>query len=92
MTPDHLFAPFDTALEDFHRAGGKRIVAIRAPRQVVEQFKTAFPVAPERELRYQEAPVHLVESQDVVSIRGTTSVGHAFEWPEPDMAWAAQDA
>jgi hypothetical protein len=27
-----------------------------------------------------------------VSVRGKTSVGHVFEWPEPDLEWSAQDA
>ena len=91
-TTDLRFSPYDEAIHDFHQAGGKRVLAIRTPRRQLDEFRQAFPAQADGELAYQESPVQLVESQDVVSVRGTTSVGHMFEWPEPDMAWAAQDA
>ena len=86
------FAPFATAVEEFLAADGRRITAIRAPRRYLDQFKAAFPAETAGELRYQDAPVQLVDTQTIVSVRGTTSVGHVFEWPEPDMEWSAQDA
>jgi hypothetical protein len=86
------FAPFQAAVDDFQAAGGRTITAIRTPRKCLEEFKAAFPAETAGELQYFDAPVHLVDTQTIVSVRGKTSVGHIFEWPEPDMEWSAQDA
>jgi hypothetical protein len=86
------FAPFETAVESFRAAGGRTVTAIRAPRKYLDEFKAAFPAETARELRYFDAPVQLVDSQTIVTVRGESSVGHVFEWPELDMEWAAQDA
>jgi hypothetical protein len=86
------FAPFEEAVNYFHAAGGRTVTAIRAPRRYLDEFRAAFPSQTGLELRYQDAPVQLVDTQAIVSVRGKTSVGHVFEWPEPDMEWSAQDA
>jgi hypothetical protein len=86
------FAPFEEAVNEFLAAGGRTVTAIRTPRKYLDEFKVAFPAQTALELQYQDAPVQLVETQGIVSVRGKTSVGHVFEWPEPDMEWAAQDA
>jgi hypothetical protein len=86
------FAPFEDAVSYFLAAGGRTVTAIRTPRRYLEEFKAAFPSQTALDLRYQDAPVQLVDTQAIVSVRGKTSVGHVFEWPEPDMAWSAQDA
>jgi hypothetical protein len=86
------FEPFEAAVEEFRAAGGRAVTAVRTPRKYLDEFKAAFPTQTARELKYWDAPVQLVDTQTIVSIRGTTSVGHVFEWPEPDMEWSAQDA
>lgn len=86
------FAPFEAAVDYFLTSGGRMVTEIRAPTKYVEEFKAAFPMETAREMRYLDAPVVLVDTQSIVSVRGKTSVGHVFEWPEPDMEWLAQDA
>ena len=86
------FAPFQAAVDDFLAAGGRTVTAIRTPRKYLEEFKAAFPAQSAPEPRYFDAPVQLVDTQTIVSVRGKTRVGHVFEWPEPDMEWSAQDA
>jgi hypothetical protein len=86
------FAPFQAAVESFRAAGGRTVTAIRAPRKYLDEFKAAFPLETARELQYLDVPVLLVDSQTIVTVRGESSVGHVFEWPELDMEWAAQDA
>jgi hypothetical protein len=86
------FAPFQVAVDDFLAAGGRTITAIRSPQKYIDEFRTAFSTQSALELRYSDAPIQLVDTQAIVSVRGKTSVGHIFEWPEPDMEWSAQDA
>jgi hypothetical protein len=86
------FPPFEAAVDFFLTSGGRTITEIRAPRKYIEEFKAAFPTETAHELRYLDARVVLVDTQSIVSVRGKTSVGHVFEWPEPDMEWSAQDA
>jgi hypothetical protein len=86
------FAPFETAVDDFRAAGGRSVTAIRTPQKFIDEFKAAFPTETALELRYWDAPIQLVDTQSIVSVRGKTSVGHVFEWPEPDLEWSAQDA
>jgi hypothetical protein len=85
------FAPFQAAVDDFLAAGGRTVTAIRTPRRYLDEYKLAFPESAQ-EPRYFDAPIQLVDTQTIVSIRGKTRVGHVFEWPEPDMEWSAQDA
>jgi hypothetical protein len=86
------FPPFEAAVDFFLTSGGRIVTEIRAPRKYIEEFKAAFPTETAQELRYLDARVILVDTQSIVSVRGKTSVGHVFEWPEPDMEWSAQDA
>jgi hypothetical protein len=86
------FAPFQAAVDDFLAAGGRTVTAIRTPRKYLDEFKAAFPAQAAPEPQYFDAPVQLVDTQTIVSVRGKTRVGHVFEWPEPDMEWSAQDA
>jgi hypothetical protein len=86
------FAPFEAAVDYFLAAGGRTVTAIRTPQKYIDEFKAAFPAETALELRYWDAPIQLVDTQAIVSVRGNTSVGHVFEWPEPDMEWSAQDA
>jgi hypothetical protein len=85
------FATFEAAVDYFLAAGGRTVTAIRTPQKYIDEFKAAFPAETALELRYRDAPIQLVD-QTIVSVRGKTSVGHVFEWPEPDMEWSAQDA
>lgn len=86
------FGPFQAAVDDFLAAGGRTVTAIRSPQKYIDEFKAAFPTEDALELRYWDAPIQLVDTQAIVSVRGKTTVGHVFEWPEPDMEWSAQDA
>jgi hypothetical protein len=79
-----LFPPFEAVVDQFRVAGGMTITAIRSPRKLAEEFKAAFPTETTRDLRYLGAPVEVVDTQDFVSVRGTTVAGHEFEYPEPE--------
>lgn len=78
------FQPYEAAVDWFYKAGGSKISAIRSPRKFLNEFRAAFPVESGRELRYADAPIELVYTQDFVSVRGTSTAGHAFEYPEPE--------
>lgn len=79
------FPPFEAAVDLFQRTAGlsAKVTAIRSPRKWFDEFRAAFPEETARDVRYHGAAVQLVETQDFVSVRGTTIEGHEFEWPEP---------
>jgi hypothetical protein len=79
-----LFPPYESVVDQFHAAGGITITAIRSPRTLAADFKAHFPTETAHELRYLGAPVEVVDTQDFVSVRGTTVGGHQFEYPEPE--------
>lgn len=74
-----LFAPYENAVNDFLRAGGHTVTVIRSPRTVFEQYRTQF-----GDLPYADGAIVEEAAQNYVSVRGTTIVGHDFEWPEQD--------
>ncbi len=80
MTPMPLFQPYEAAVDIFQRTAGigAKITAIRSPRKILDEFRTAYP----HETSYAGAPVQPAE-QDFVSVRGTTIAGDDFEYPEP---------
>lgn len=84
--PMLLFPPYEAAVDSFYSVGGvsSKVTAIRSPRTLLDAFKDAFPDETTRELRYLGAAVELADTQDFVSVRGITSAGHDFEWPEPE--------
>lgn len=79
-----LFSPYEDAMNEFYRAGGTRVSAIRSPVEVLRAFKRTFPEETAVELRYLGAPVEPVATQDYVSVLGSSIAGHTFEWPKPD--------
>jgi hypothetical protein len=74
-----FFPEYEAAVESFLRNGGHTPSIIRSPRKLLDQFRAAFP----HETGYLGARFELADSQDIVSVRGTTIAGHDYEWPEP---------
>ncbi len=78
-----LFPPYETVVDLFYRAGGVTLISIRSPRRLLDEFKASFPIDTAQEVRYLGAPVELADVQDMVSVRGISTAGHEFEYPEP---------
>ncbi len=76
--PNHLFAPFELALHDFHVAGGADVTTIRSSHKVFYEFQRAFPGT-----SYMGVPVRLARAQSNVSIRGPSLNGEILEFPPP---------
>lgn len=75
-----LFAAYESAVDEFLRAGGHTAKVIRSPPDLLHHYKTEFGglLTYAGGVRIEEA------AQDHVSVRGTTIAGQDFEWPEPE--------
>lgn len=78
--PSPLFAPYESAVDKFLRAGGHTAKVIRSPTDLFRKYKVAFGGLP----TYAGGALVEQAAQDHVSVRGTNTAGHDFEWPEPE--------
>lgn len=79
---ERLFAPFEIALQDFYIAGGVHVTAVRSPTAILQEFTRICP-SDGIGTRYINLPVELAQTQDHVSIQGTTAKGVNLEYPYP---------
>jgi hypothetical protein len=80
------FPPYTAAVEWFEEVAGvgSKITAIRSPRKFLNAFRAAFPDQTARDMRYNGVPIDLIDTQDNITVRGTTIGGHDYEWPDPE--------